>query len=494
MSFPSAPQTPAQAKSANPNNNLQQLQQQKQNNHPHHQHILLTGATGFLGQAVLERLLQRENTTITLIVRAASDEALSARLHELFEKPVFNCWKQDIGENQAREQWKNRVKVIRGDLNSNLILPHDLTGVIHSASIVNFDEPIDSAFASNVAGPKNLYEALEKVGYCGNTVHVSTSYVQSNRVALAKEESVEHEHDWEHALAYSIACGNKANSAVALNQLSRRKADENLIEDGRKFAASLGFTDIYTTTKAMGERVAESFGKQQSMTIVRPTIIESAMSRPYPGWIDGFKVADPLIAAFAKGRLTQLPGHPDSVIDIIPVDVVVDSILNSLDNPPAVGETRYIQVGTSNTFPITLGNFKQIVEKFFEANPYVDSKGKKAQPNSFRFRSTEKVNKGIDSKLRTLSTASIIFTKLPSSRGVKSANRRVKKGKAELEVFRKFVRLYGPYTDSKTIYDSTATRLIRESHSDNHLDWDNYLTEVHLPAVLKMMTRASTIR
>ena len=105
---------------------------------------------------------------------------------------------------------------------------------------------------------------------------------------------------------------------------------------------SLGWTDVYTLTKAFAERAAEELWAQDGrrLSIVRPAIIESSLQHPYPGWIDGFKVADPLILAFGRGQLPDFPGVPDSVLDIIPVDFVVNAMLAAAANPAGSAPAR----------------------------------------------------------------------------------------------------------------------------------------------------------
>ena len=58
-----------------------------------------------------------------------------------------------------------------------------------------------------------------------------------------------------------------------------------------------------------------------------PSIIECALLHPAPGWIDGFKMADPIIRAYGLGQIPEFPGIPEGIVDIIPVDLVVNAIL-----------------------------------------------------------------------------------------------------------------------------------------------------------------------
>ncbi len=60
---------------------------------------------------------------------------------------------------------------------------------------------------------------------------------------------------------------------------------------------------------------------------MRPSIIESALEHPVPGWIRGFRMAEPIILSYARGLLREFPGVPEGIVDVIPVDLVVAAIL-----------------------------------------------------------------------------------------------------------------------------------------------------------------------
>src|SRR5690606_15623523 len=121
----------------------------------------------------------------------------------------------------------------------------------------------------------------------------------------------------------------RAGPITAAQDAERRRTEwvrKRLVEAGGQRARSLGWTDVYTFTKAMGERVVEEIGAPLPVSIVRPSIIESALETPYPGWIEGFKMAEPLIMAYGRGELPEFPASPDGVVDIVPVDHVVSAI------------------------------------------------------------------------------------------------------------------------------------------------------------------------
>src|SRR6266511_4184639 len=69
-------------------------------------HVLLTGATGFLGQALLEKLLSSyPDTTVSLLVRGRGSSSGAARVAGLLRKPVFSRWRKEVGEDAATPTW-----------------------------------------------------------------------------------------------------------------------------------------------------------------------------------------------------------------------------------------------------------------------------------------------------------------------------------------------------------------------------------------------------
>ena len=91
--------------------------------------------------------------------------------------------------------------------------------------------------------------------------------------------------------------------------------------------ASVGWPDAYAFTKALGEQALTEAKGNVPVSIVRPSIIESALAEPFPGWIRGFRMAEPVILSYARGLLKEFPGVPEGTVDVIPVDIVVAAII-----------------------------------------------------------------------------------------------------------------------------------------------------------------------
>src|SRR5690606_41611753 len=105
---------------------------------------------------------------------------------------------------------------------------------------------------------------------------------------------------------------------------------------------------------------------------VRPALGKRALRLPYPGWIDGFKMADPLIIAFGRGILPEFPGLPDGVLDVIPVDLVVNAILAAAAAVPPAGAPAYYHVGSGVRNPLTFRAMYENVREYFTEHPMPD--------------------------------------------------------------------------------------------------------------------------
>lgn len=488
-------------------------------------HILLTGVTGFVGQAVLEKLLSSyPSTRITVLVRPRGSLTGQMRLSKVLRKQVFDPWRQRLGGETADAEAKQRVSVLEGDLDDVPDLPGDVDVVIHSASSVSFDMPIDEAFAANVGGPNSLYTQLLASGSDPHVVHVSTSYVAGLRKGVAEERSLDHSIDRVTETRLAMAAREKAESAsrapavlarltraaraehrragaqavAAATESARREwVEEQLVKAGRTRAQSLGWPDIYTFTKALGERAAEDLWGSRRLSVVRPTIIESSLKHPYPGWIDGFKVADPLIAAYGRGMLPEFPALADAILDVIPVDHVVNATLAAAAEPPPEGKPQYFQVCSGIRNPVRFGQILRLIREYFRAHPLVDDEGSAVHVPNWSFPSTKVIERGLRRREWAVATADKAVGRLPANDTTRKWISTLYKAKRDLGTLRKFTDLYQPYTQTEVIFDDANTRALHESlpaeRKDEHgfdvteIDWPHYLQEVHIPTVPGLM-------
>lgn len=503
--------------------------------------VLLTGATGFLGQAVLERLLSaHEGVHVTAVVRPKGSISGEQRLRQLLRKPAFRTWRESVGDDEAKRVFAERTAVLEGDLSALAGITEPFDVVIHSASTVSFDPPIHEAFSTNVGGATGLYDALLASGQDPHVIHVSTCYVGGIAKGLRPETAVDHEVDW--AAEFEAAQRARDEAEMASRTPERLQAvidaatadhgkegpksvaraaeaareewvRTRLVEYGRTRAQSLGWTDIYTFTKALGERVAEQkwAGAGHRLSVVRPSIIESALRHPYPGWIDGYKVADPLIMAYAKGALPEFPGLPDSVLDVIPVDFVVNAIValatgghrapsgaatpdGQADPAPA-----YYQVCSGASNPLPFHQMYENVRSFFLAHPLEDADGKPIRVPEWKFPANNAVERSLAVKERLSAVGGRITSALPATSRTREWSTSLHRMQSGLGSLRTYVDLYQSYTRTEMIFDDASTRQLNDSlpagtpedrtFDVRSIDWADYWKNVHLPA-LTTMTKA----
>src|SRR3990170_2051220 len=269
--------------------------------------IAITGSTGFVGTALVERLLRRvPDCSLVLLVRDGKRTSAAERVRkELLKNDAFDRLREaakqpdsvPYREGETFDQMTaRRIMTINGDVGSDgLGLSADDRAVlascdvvIHSAATVSFDSPLDSAVEINLLGPTRIVNLLNELGVTPHLVSVSTCYVAGNRRGTAPEE---------------------------------------LVGAGRARAASVGWPDAYAFTKALGEQALTDSKGPVPVSIVRPSIIESSLAEPFPGWIRGFRMAEPVLISYARGLLREFPGVPEGVVDVIPVDLVVAAII-----------------------------------------------------------------------------------------------------------------------------------------------------------------------
>ena len=490
-------------------------------------HVLITGVTGFLGTALLERVFSElPDTRVTLLVRGRYGSPPESRIEEVLASNAFGQLRERIGADGVEALSAHRITVLEGDVAEAVPeLPDDLDVAFHCAASVAFDPPADQAFRVNVLGARRLYEAISASGSKAHLVHVSTAYVAGMTKGVIPEKPLEHRVAWNEEAEAALASRSAVEAAsrrpemldrfmekaraehrragpmaVSSDAEERRKSwvNRRLTEYGRARAQTLGWPDVYTFTKALGERVAEELavGFGLPLSIVRPSIVESALEKPYPGWIEGFKMAEPIILAYGRGSIPEFPGLPEGVIDIIPVDLVVNAMLAIAATVPEGGPTYYhVSSGARN--PLTYLGLYDNVKQYFEKHPLPERGRGEVRVPEWRFPGRRQVMKRLETGEKLLARADRIVSHLPRSNRVRDLVRRVDREKRRLEFVRRYADLYGAYTESEVLYTDDRTLELFRSLSDDDartfrfdaamIDWRLYLQEIHCPSITMAM-------
>ena len=497
-------------------------------------HVLLTGATGFVGEALLERLLSDlPQTRVTVVVRGRADEPAVARVRALLTGPAFAALRARDGDAAVAALLGDRLQVVEGELGGRLgALPGDVEVVVHCAGEVSFDPPIDEGFRTNVAGTLALLEAVRATGARPHVVHVSTAYVAGLRSGWVPEARHPHTVDWRTEAAAARLLGERADAdsrdpdvlarlladarrargaagpqevAVEAERLRRREVRNRLVEAGRQRAQSLGWADCYTLTKALAERAVEEVCADWGvpLSIVRPSIIESALVRPAPGWIEGFKMAEPVILAYGQGLLPDFPAAPDAAIDVVPVDVVVGALVCAAAAPPPVAEPAWYQVGSSARNPLRFRDLYAHVRTYFSAHPLPQrGRGTHAVPE-WDFAGETRLDRRLRFAERGHRLADRALEVLPPASAVRAAAGRLERVERRLRTVRRLSDLYRAYTQAELVYADDNTLALHRALAPQDralfgcdvadVDWRHYLVDLHCPAVTGLLRWSAAV-
>lgn len=498
--------------------------------------VLLTGATGFVGTALCEKILRSlpQIGRLYVLVRPARERSARERFErEVLGSAAFGRLRERLGDG-FEGLVSQKVRVLEGDVGAPALglgereveeLSREVDVVIHSAASVVFDAPLDAALASNVHGTLGLLRLARSWEKEPLFVHVSTAYVAGMTDGLVPEElpgeispsgapidarrEVEEierviartERDsraakllraFEEEARQSLGMvGSEEEVSERVEQLRRAWVRDRLVERGSERAKELGWHDVYTYTKSLAERLVLLERGDLPLVIVRPAIIESSLREPYPGWIQGSKMADPLIMAYAKGILREFPGDPESIVDLVPVDQVVCAILAAAARRPA--EPEVFQVASSERNPLRYREMHAYVREYFLENPLRDPSGRPIRVPEWDFPGRRRVEAKLRAELLGLGVAGSILSRLPEGHVVSDLRTRASRAEKRARMVLYYSRIYGGYATMSARFSTRNTRALLDSLTPedrrefsfdiDEVDWRRWMQEAHLPSL-----------
>jgi alcohol-forming fatty acyl-CoA reductase len=267
-----------------------------------------------------------------------------------------------------------------------------------------------------------------------------------------------------------------------------------LVEVGKARAQALGWPDAYAYTKSLGERALLEERDALPVTIVRPSIIEAALAEPHPGWIRGFRMADPIIISYGRGLLREFPGIPEGIIDVIPVDLVVAAICAvAARGPEAEPDVFHVASGACN--PMRYRQLVELVRGWFLDHPLADDKGQPVDAPEWTFHPGRgRVQRQLERATRTMGIAERTLQSLPLRGRQADLSARLEQRRDEAERALSYVELYGKYTETEAVFSVDRLLALWEALDEDDrsafcfdpaaYEWPSYVCDVYLPAVV----------
>jgi len=257
--------------------------------------LLLTGGTGFIGSHLAARFIEQGHFIYFL---ARADRRLSA------EERILRALAPLLTPA------KDRYRVLDGELTLPLeIDTGDIDEVWHCAASLSFKETErDNTFAANVTGTKNLLRWIERRNI-QRLHHISTAYVVGDQGGVAGEDELERGQGFHNPYEES-----KLAAEHSVRTWSERTG---------------GRATIYRPSIIVGDSrtgFAPKFGGYHTCArhflAVRQILQADLQQNPGRYAESGIK---------SRGALLHLPvyfpGIPDTLVNILPIDLAVDAML-----------------------------------------------------------------------------------------------------------------------------------------------------------------------
>ncbi len=524
--------------------------------------ILFAGSTGFVGKVSLVMLLTRYGDVLDkvyVLVRKGSAASAQARFFDkVATSEPFQPLRDRLGESGAIAYLKEKCEVLDGDITDPWLglepaqveaLKGKCHIVVNCAGLVSFNPSLEVGLNVNVTGVQNTVELCLALKV--PLVHMSTAFVAGNRSGLVFEDEPvagyfpkQDELDGrDFSLAQELADCEKVVARLrekaddkALTSTFRQKALDRLAEEGRDVtdektlrlavgrerklwlsgeltsagmerAAHWGWPNTYTYTKSLGEQVlAQTEGL--SYAIVRPSIVESALRFPFPGWNEGFTTSAPLAFAGIKGQ-RGIPAGEKTILDIIPVDLVAGALIAITAHTLDRKDRRVYQLASGDVNPFVATRSVELVGLYRRrhyrekdsGNSYWNELMSKIEPQpisraAYELRSAPLFRKGASLLKGLIEDTKPKWGAPKLSALLTHAEAKLADVEQQAGSLHALVELFFPFIfENRYVFRCDNTRgvfqtLLPEDQAripwdPEKLDWRTYFLEVHLPGLEK---------
>ncbi|XP_072376256.1 putative fatty acyl-CoA reductase CG5065 [Diabrotica undecimpunctata] len=276
--------------------------------------IFLTGATGLVGKALIEKILKLcDVKKIYLLIRDKKGKTPNERIKDIFSNPIYRT----VLERKPDVQKK--CIPIPGDVSlvnlgiseeNRKLLMDEVDFIIHSAATVRFDDSLKYAVTVNTRGTKFMLDLAEGCSKLKLFIHVSTAYAFPNN---------------KDGITFEKEYAPPANPHEVLSSINWLKEDDLTDALTKKLLGDIPNT--YTFSKALSESLVYEKAKKLPIIICRPAIVIPAFKDPIPGWTNNLQGPAGIFVGAGKGVIRTVYMDSDSYANFAPIDCTVSAIM-----------------------------------------------------------------------------------------------------------------------------------------------------------------------
>jgi thioester reductase-like protein len=282
--------------------------------------VLVTGATGTIGRALVQQMLSGDGGRIFLLIRGRDGRSHRDRAAQLLAAA-------GLSEHLGR-----RVEVLDGDVSE----PGFGLGERDRSALRGVGVFHHSAASTKLNGSREECESINLVGTL-EALKLARWLRQEGRLQRFVYFST----------AYSP--GSLQNYHSPEDSLPEKAAPANHYEWSKYEAET---------------KVRQAMAEGLPATIFRPSIV---VGDSRTGEVSEFKVIYPFLRLFAVGLLRTLPARRESSLNLVPIDFVVDAVLAVVGRDDTVGRTFHLV----SRIPTTVGMILDLKNRRYADTPAV---------------------------------------------------------------------------------------------------------------------------
>ncbi|MGR3293410.1 MAG: SDR family oxidoreductase [Candidatus Scalindua sp.] len=315
--------------------------------------ILVTGSTGFLGSAITQRLLVSGCKLRLLIRKRDTDSSqilfgvesliktliLGNQLVEYSQEQFLAVGERLNNGKSLHELFTSNVEIIEGDITSSSLglekqeymkLCSEVDEVFHCAAVTHFEmQGADEHVVVNIKGTENVLQ-FTNTGKQKRLHYISTAYVAGKQNCIIYENQIVNEPLFNNEYERSKFVAEQLVIEYAKsNDIPYTIYRPGIIVGDSKTGATCKFDNLYLFVKVLFN-IKNSFIKEKNEDLNDITI--------------------------------RVPGDPDALINLVPIDYVADAIVAILEKKESIGKIYHI----TNPNPPRLCELRDLVMALLE--------------------------------------------------------------------------------------------------------------------------------
>ncbi|KAL0341394.1 UNVERIFIED_CONTAM: Fatty acyl-CoA reductase 2 [Sesamum radiatum] len=375
--------------------------------------IFITGATGLLGKALIEKLLRSTSVgKIYVLIKAEDKEAAVDRLRK-----------------------------------------EDVDVIIESAASTTLNDRYDFLLDIKRECPSTVDEVCQTCKNLKLFVHMSTAYVNGRKEGLILEKPL-------------------------IMEKNGRKVE---IDDDKMSSSSFARLDLADEISLAMKSLCQGASHHQDYHVTK-NLKRLGLERMF----------DPVIISYGKGQLPAFLADPQVNMDIIPIDMVVNSTIAAIAKHGIVHkpELNVYHVASGVVNPLRFYEFFEILHDYFSSTPLSKIKNISKIKYFTSFDDFSEYTRDVISKCNEMGDDAVdqIDGKMLKKLGKQSKKAKVAYAEQLCKMY-KFLGFFEGRFDTgntqKLLKEMSKEEQLNFEVDATNIDWRKYLLEIHIPGLRK---------